>query len=443
MKIKKYLLHIGLFIAVAISLIFSAIIWIDPATFHRTTQTTTTTNAANSETEGDEHYSYADVYLPTTVVLTQDKQQMQLTDNNDDIVNDMKSHLNNAHVKSISEKTTKNFNDYHDKFLEGNNIMLSYSAPVSIGVFGKLIDNKVLQKKYADHTFKHIVLPMNDHKTVYLYNDSNLHIYKVKLKKALPKAIYNVIDNKDIQKTPIQYQEINDNHYIRNYTKGVTVPQYSYLINKENTSLFVTHLLGSSNSGSIATNERNGVTTYSTENDQRLIVNNKTGTVNYSRDGRNDYHDGIPKSLNEILKQSFTNLNRLGVALDDVRYQDYNSSNHTITYETYVGGYPIISDNYYGAYEISMQKNGGLQYAFSMDNLQVPLPNNNKTVMLPPTNQVIQNLKNNNYDLNKVEKIEVGYAWSQNPTSQMVIDLTPTYFIYYDGKWMNYSDLNG
>ena len=64
MKIKKYLLHIGLLIAVIISLVFSAIIWIDPATFQRTTNTTTTTNESGNSAETTVHYDMADVFSP-------------------------------------------------------------------------------------------------------------------------------------------------------------------------------------------------------------------------------------------------------------------------------------------------------------------------------------------------------------------------------------------
>ena len=268
----------------------------------------------------------------------------------------------------------------------------------------------------------------------------NYKVYKLRLKTSIPAEVYRRVTAKDIQRTPIEYQEISKGHYIKNYPKGVTVPKYSYLINRENSSLFVTHLLGASSSNSIATKEHDGVTTYTTDNGQRLVINSKDGTVNYAREGRANEDKKV--SFNDALKDGFDNLSHLGVSLDDVRYQNYDENHHQVTYQSYINGYPIISPNFYGTYEIGMQSNGATEYRFSVDDLQVPLPNNNQTVNLPPTSQVLQTLKSKNYNLGKVKSIIVGYQWTQNAGSQMVVDLTPTYFIRYNGNWINYQPLS-
>ncbi|WP_290033260.1 YycH family regulatory protein [Ligilactobacillus cholophilus] len=440
MKIKKYLLHIGLIIAVGVSLVFSAIIWLDPVTFHHNTTQTTTTNDLDNITKSDNNYKWSDVYLPTKVILTKDKQQMQLTSDKEDLVGDIRNSIKKVHVKDITGDTKEDFAAYRSELLKNNSIMLSYSGPVSIGLFEKMMDQHILLKKYANKTFKHIVIPLDDHKTIYLFNDSNLKVYKVELLNDLPNSLYKVVDNKNVQQTLVQYQEISKNNYILNYTKGVKVSQYSYLINKENTNLFMTRLLGSSNSNSISTKEHDEITTYTTNSGQRLVIDGKTGMVTYSRDARQKKHS-TDSSFNDILKESFNDLNRLGANLDDVRYQGYDSNSKKVTYQSYVNGYPIISNNYNGTYEISIQKNGAMQYQFSTDNLQVPLSNNAQTVDLPSTNDVIQTLKDNNYNINKVKDIVVGYEWKQNDNSQMVVDLIPTYFVHYNDIWINYKDL--
>ena len=47
----------------------------------------------------------------------------------------------------------------------------------------------------------------------------------------------------------------------------------------------------------------------------------------------------------------------------------------------------------------------------------------------------------NNVDVDKIEDIEIGYEVTQNGTSSLVIDLTPTYFVKYNNSWINYEDL--
>ena len=440
MKIKKYLLHIGLLIAVVISLVFSAIIWIDPATFHRNTTQTTTTNESGNSADATVHYDLADVYSPTEIAITQNKQQTQLTSSKDNLISDLCKDLRKIKVQQITVQNDKDFNTYRKDLLENDNIILSYSNQVSIGLFEKLIGRSDIAKQYENQRFQHIVLPTANHREIYLLNDVNYKVYKLQLKTSIPAEVYRRVTAKDIQQTPIEYQEISKGHYIKNYPKGVTVPKYSYLINKENSSLFVTHLLGASSSNSIATKEHDGVTTYTTDNGQRLVINSKDGTVNYAREGRANEDKKV--SFNDALKDGFDNLSHLGVSLDDVRYQNYDENHHQVTYQSYINGYPIISPNFYGTYEIGMQSNGATEYRFSVDDLQVPLPNNNQTVNLPPTSQVLQTLKSKNYNLGKVKSIIVGYQWTQNSGSQMVVDLTPTYFIRYNGNWINYQTLS-
>lgn len=438
MKIKNQLLHIGLFIAVIVSLVFSAIIWIDPVTFHRNTTQTTTTNESGNTADETLNSDLADVYLPTGIVVTQNKQQFELTSSQENLISEMAKDLRKIQIEKISSHDDKNFNAYRKSPESNNNLIFSYSNPVSLGIFKGMIVHSKTANHYENQRFCYIVLPDNNHSEIDLLNDVNDRVYRLTLSKPISKKVYRCGMSNHLQRTPIQYQELSKGHFIKEYPNGVTVPRYSYLINKENPSLFVTRLLGESSSNSIGTKEQGGVTTYTTDNGQRLIIDNKNGTVSYTHDGRYQHRK---MNFNDVLKNGFFNLSRLGVSLNDVRFQEYDEHEHQLTYRSYINGYPIISPNFDGTYKVGIQPNGSIEDRFSVNDLQVPLPNNNEKVNLPPTAQLIQTLKDNHYNLDKVKTIIVGYQWAPNAGSSMVVDLTPTYFIQYNGNWVNYQVL--
>lgn len=438
MRIKDQLLHFGLFIAVVVSLVFSAIIWIDPITFHRNTTQTTTTNDSGNSADNTSRSNLADVYLPTGVAVTQNKQQFELTSSQDNLIGEMMKNLRQIQIERISSYDDKGLSDYQ-KSLSGNgNLIFSYASPVPIGLFKEMIVHPKTANRYAHKRFRYIILPANNRYEIDLVNDTSDKVYKLILSKPIHKKVYQQGMTAHVQRTPIQYQELSKGHFIKTYPNGLTVPKYSYLINKENPSLFVSHLLGESSSNSIGTKEQGGVTTYTTDNGQRLVIDSKNGTVNYTRDGRYRQH---VVNFGDALKNGFDNLSRLGVSLNDVRFQEYDEHGHQLIYRNYVNGYPIISPNFDGAYRISIQSNGIVEDRFSVNDLQVPLPNNNERVNLPPTSQLIKTLKDSHYNLDKVKTIIVGYQWSPNTSSPMVVDLTPTYFIQYNDNWINYQIL--
>ena len=49
----------------------------------------------------------------------------------------------------------------------------------------------------------------------------------------------------------------------------------------------------------------------------------------------------------------------------------------------------------------------------------------------------MQKLATNGYTENNISAIRLGYTWAQNDGSKMVIDMQPTYFIKYEGNWLD------
>jgi len=114
-----------------------------------------------------------------------------------------------------------------------------------------------------------------------------------------------------------------------------------------------------------------------------------------------------------------------------------------VIYRSYVEGFPIFNQTENGDVRIQMTSNGLDRYYFSLDSLQVPVPTTGKqtSVTLPSSTTVLKQLVAAGYKDNKIGSIELGYQWSQNKSSKLVIDLTPTYYVYYNGAWRTYTSM--
>lgn len=206
--------------------------------------------------------------------------------------------------------------------------------------------------------------------------------------------------------------------------------------------MYVTRLLGAekSSTSSLTTREHGNSTVYADNSGQKLSVNNKTGVITYT-----DYLTDDAKqqnwTLSDYLSNSFTELEQLGVSLNDVRYSEYDQQEKNVIYRSYIDGFPVVSTRDFGTYQIQNRVRSK-KIVFSQCSLQVPVPAAGNSVTLKSTKEIVAELDAaNNVDVDKIEDIEIGYEVTQNGTSSLVIDLTPTYFVKYNNSWINYEDL--
>lgn len=172
-----------------------------------------------------------------------------------------------------------------------------------------------------------------------------------------------------------------------------------------------------------------------------MTVDSKLGTVYFE-----DYSDsGTTRnlSLTNQLKKSFNLLTSLGVPMDNIRYYGFDATSNSVIYRSYVEGFPIFNQTENGDVRIQLTSNGLDRYYFSLYSLQVPVPTTGQkqAVTLPSSTSVLKRLKAAGYKDSKIGSIELGYEWSQNKSSKLVIDLTPTYYVYYNGTWRTYTSM--
>ncbi|MFT8726643.1 MAG: hypothetical protein ABF756_01475 [Liquorilactobacillus ghanensis] len=446
MKLRNVLLHSGLTITVIISIFFTAIIWLNPATFQRNSKATT---ATGDTFQNNDHKKIGDVFLPTQTVLNENDGLYQLSSSRIDLVQLFRQQLVKQKVQRISRHDYRSLTDYQSLLKQSNAVVFNYGSPITVKIFNQAFKQKI--NKYQNLKYNRILVPLNNKKVIYLMNDADKNVFKVTFNKLSWHKLKKQLKNNDIQHLPVDY-ELEGNQYRLAYRQAITLPSYSYLINKVNASSLVPELLNSDGQSTITTKVQKNQTIYSDGGDNRMVISNQTGKVTFSSYSDLNYYTGPAESArkhvenlsyNELLKQSFMRINSIGSSLDDVRFAGYDLTNQTAIFHSYVAGFPIISDNNYGGFKIQILNSGAQQYNFSIYSLQVMVPSSGKEVTLPSTSQVYQSLLQEGYSAAKIKGIKIGYRWQVNRSSKLVVDLLPSYFVNINGQWSNYQNLLG
>ncbi|WP_170999529.1 YycH family regulatory protein [Paucilactobacillus kaifaensis] len=429
-RIRDNWLPILLTIAVLISLVLSWFIWTNPARYERGRETDTSSQSQLASK------SISDIFLPTQVIKTNQKgSQYLLHAKKVNLVLSLKQKLNNWKLGNISRLTSQDQGQYKKYLMQKNTIALNYPSQVSTTIFNKTFGQSI--NKHQLKQFNRIIIPLKNTNNIYLLSDKNMAVYRVHVSKHPQISKIKQLVNSKTEQYSVREQLIN-NRFMLTYPKSISMPSYSYLMNKQSANSFMTTLLNSVSSSAVTVHKKDHVTTYANGSNKRMLVNTKNGTVSYENFGSSTKG---ANTINGLLTKSFQQLSGIGVPLENIRYDHSNLNQRKVIYRGYVESFPIFNQTEYGAIQIKYLKSGEQKFFFSLYSLQVPVPNGAKRVELPSTKSMLNQLGQAGIKTNKIKNIRLAYEWQTNKDSSMVIDLKPTYYVYYQGKWKNYATL--
>lgn len=428
-KIKISWLAVALTAVVIISLVLSGIIWTNPFQYDHPRDNTSNGSQTNSA------QSIGDLYLPTQVVKNDHGQkQYLLYSSRVNLVGQLRNQIRHWQLGRTSLVKSNNSDVYLSYLRQPNSIMLSYPDTVPATIFNETFSQTIdtSRVKQVDH----ILIPASDPHNIYLLSDHGYKVYRLRISRG--------VDNHYLKKVTAQTKQIktvNVEHKIINgqtillYPKSFSLPVFGYQVTAQNADTLSQNLI-SSNKRSTFTTSRNGhVTTYRDGNNKRVFYDHQNGQVHY----RNYLSQGDTPSSSDLYSYFYRQISKTGIPLDNLRYDSIGSHQRVLNYRSYVEGFPIYNRDGYGAIRAEAQSSGKLQMWLTLYNIQVPLPINHQKVKLPSTTTVFNQLRDSN-KLKDVKDIRVGYQWKSNSDSK-VIRLTPTYFVKYNGQWINYQKL--
>ena len=433
-KLRRLLLPITLTCLIIISVALSIYIWSNPSRYERENKVSTTSSNATLATR-----TIDDIYLPTQLIHTDSAgKQTLLINKNVSLVSQFKEQISKWKAESISKVRITSAKSYAALLNGDDSYVLNFPDSVTVSMFNTIFNQNL--KNFRSSEFSRIVIPINDTDHLYLLNDSKHQIYSVHLKNKSLTSMKQVLQANKVKAIAVKMTYENNNTYI-DYTQPVKMQHYSYLMSKLSASETANRLLDADGNSTVTVHNRNGSQEYTTGSYKRMTVKTKLSTVYFE-----DYSDlGSSRQLSftSQLQKSYTRLVALGVPMDNIRYYGYDSTSSSVIYRSYVEGFPIFNQTETGDVRIQMTATGQDRYYFSLDSLQVPVPTTGKkqSVTLPSSTSVLKKLIAAGYKDSKIGTIELGYQWSQNKSSKLVIDLTPTYYVNYNGAWRTYTSM--
>ena len=428
MKFSRYLIPIALTIAVVVSLTLSVVLWTNPANY-RSKQN----SEQNPQTEQlSKPKSY--VYTPIQAVHTNsDGTQEILVNRLVNAVTEIKKTMQGYHDAKIKTLSRDSQTKYLNIANRPDSIMLNYSSPVSIKVVNQIVNHRF--KNFPNHTVNRIVLPTNNSTKLYLLNDKNFAVYQVSVQHHDLKSLNKVLDM-NIRTIPASLRLFNKQPMVY-VDDSVQMQPYKYLVDRQSQDYFVSRLMNNEESQNVTAKRRRNLLIYSDQNSLQLTFNSQTRMVEFS-----DYRTNKDqRAITSVLNNSYKDLVKLGLPLDNVRFFRYDTKTRTVMYRTFVEGFPIFRANGFGTISTRIMNSSAKRLNFSLDNPEVPIPSKRGYTTLPATEVVIRRWVAHGYKTKNIQQMRIGYGWQKDKESQLLINLIPDWYIYYNNQWRSYTSL--
>lgn len=412
-KVSRVALRTSLIIMVVLSIILSALIWGSDARFSRIEETSNQT-----QTKDLGQRSLRDIYLPTQTFYFKNKQMYQVYDTKNNLPLEF-SKLTQS-LRPLLPMRVWSSQTKYEKMLKNNDyVQLTYPDQITISLFLTNV------RKTDSREFNRFFVPTKSSNYIYLGNDENYTIYRVRLNDVSFKKLIEHIQSAQTQ-MPVTLEKVHDD-YLPFYDKDTSLPVYSYLTNEESDSYFVYRLLGSNN----PTQHTSGDTvTYSNGVYERLIAAKHTHNYEYI-----DYQqDQVPKTISRKLNDSLYFVRKIGLSEPDLRF--FDADNNTVIYQNYVEEYPIFLP---GKYKMRAQvkfASNGMTINFNSLDLQIPIPADGTKKKLIPTVEAMDRLYQKGYHRKDIERIIIGYtAKASGDKNKKLVDLEPAYYVKINKQW--------
>lgn len=420
-KLGDFFLLTGTIIAFVLSIVLWIFIMTDDQHFNHIDQPN---NATQEQAHTHRTKSVYDLYIPTNSYGFNKGKLCRLYDSKNNLSLAFTKELKNIKFKSI-KKVSSNQKQYEKLLNDPNFIQLAYPDEVTFHLFTKI------SMKKGNREFRRIFISSSD-KWLYVANDKNSSIYRVKPEKANFSLLRHYAKNAKV-KIPIKFVRLK-NDYTVFYPKPVRWRVYSYLTDAQSDSYFVSRLLGTSN---VATRtSKDGRTTYSLNYYTKLQVP-KSGNNNNHNFLYTHYEKVKSPTATSRLLDSVYYVHRLGLNEQNLRF--FDADRNTVSYSNYIEGIPVFLNKQDLQADTTFSTDS-VVLAFNSLNLQIPIPFDGQTKTLQSTDDVVKSLEKKGLKQSEIQRITVGFKVEKDNSHEGLVNLIPTYYIKAYDQWKNLAE---
>lgn len=424
MKIKDNFLRFALLFLVALSLVLSYLIWMSPITFTESKEE----NETEKVTAQINSKSATEIYLPSKVIWHKEEKLMSSREN---LLNLLQSELIKGTFQTLNF-VSDNPADYQKILQKTKGVELDYPSHFRLGDYLNIFDMEMSFKNtaYEDINFNKLFLDM-DNDVLYVMEDATFKVYETSMK-VNQKAINSLLSAKENTFLPVSigHENFPTHYYVET---DFYLPKYSYILGTQPYTTFTTAFF--KDSQNLTINDNGSELLYFNNTGESLAIVNSTGKVIYN--GKVTPTTDEERNFS-VYRKSFPFISAIATQLGNLRY--FTEDSGTLSFNTYVEGYPLFSEDGKGQVKIKFTGENAIEIATNVQSIQIPIPAE-ENVSVENTSQMLESLLSLGADKEKIFDFEIGYSWQKFSETTQAIDLTPTWFINYDNVWLAKDDL--
>lgn len=419
-KLGDFLLGLGTFLVIALSIILWIFIMTSDQRFSNIGQDQST--PTKQQARSNSAKSLYDLYIPTTSYGFSQGKLCQLYDSKNNLTLEFTKEIKKAKAVNKLKQIVDTQFEYEKYLNNPEYIQLAYPDEITFSLFNRL--NKTSKGSRQFNRF----FVSKSNQWIYLGNDQTNKIYRVKISGANFDKLRKYAQNAKT-KNPVRLVRLKEG-YSPFYSKTVNGKVYSYLVNHQSYSYFVSRLLGTS--GVTSKTNKRGQTTYS------LNYNTKLKVPDRDSDDHNYLYTHyekakIPSATNRLLDSVYY-VHQLGLTEQDLRFFDANST--TVGYLNYIEGIPVFLNKHDLQVKVDFSTDSTV-IAFNSVNFQIPIPFDGQTEELKPTQTIIKELAQHGLQQGNIQRIVIGFKLEKDSSHHDLINLIPTYYVKAYDEWKN------
>lgn len=422
MKISERVIRFALIFLIALSLVLSYNIWLSPASKG---EVATSGNSVVADTKN--YRKESDSFLPLRLIYTKNGSAQGTQSEN--VISQIQSKLTSdvsAELRLVVNGSEKTFEGYKKL---SNGFELIYEGNFLLSDFLDIYNFDISNDDTADGFYFTRVQVDFDQKKVNFMNYKAHEVYQLTFT-GLEDTYENIISEKGVDLTNMTNSgTINERQY--NTSETISLKKYSYILSTQAFTLFRNAFFQDPSS----VNSDN--TSVYSSGQERLEIDPDRQMASFKG------VLALDEEMDDIYEQSFSYIRKLGTSVGNLRYFDRTSDQ--VNYRVFVEGYPVFGDLSRGVVQITVDDSihedaKAIQIVTSTNTIQVPIPAD-EVVELPSTEVVQKKILEAGAEENKMGSILIGYTWQTVKETNRVVDLTPEWYVLYDGEWYSETQL--
>lgn len=430
MKVSGWLLRIGLFVMVALSVVFTWLIWQNPSRLGRPS----TPPVAKTTTDPNIAKLAPQVFEPTTAYYQSATQKTLLFETETAVTSELRTEMAEWRLGTVGPTEKLSPTDYDQVITQPETLQLTYDTVMSYAHFNRTFFTHPATGERKDFSFTRLVVPLTGTpKSLLFINDRNRTQVAAKLTKAPLDKVAARVARATKTGFTVTEERLNG-RMVADFTRPVTLAPYTFLLDTQNANHFVSLLMPAAQTSAVDTREIGDVTIFTLGSSYRL-TQAENGAMSFD----NGRATSDPSAFAKRLSKAYDALGTLNLqGLNTMHYFGYTPKTQTVAFRAYAQGLPIFNPDGSGLVEVA-NTSSGLALNFSLVNLTVAIPTAQSKVTLPTTEEVLDQLEQAGYSRNDIQDVVLGYDWQTQAADSQIVNLNPTYFVAIDGDYKPYA----